>query len=250
MLRITHIGGIRVVDQEVAMGPHPRWPDEQVAYSGVTYVLLEDGKSGFACETCGYMNDKVRSVASHLHKHNGKDSESTYPVELLRAVIRAVMRAKRDGHRDFMQRATADLNYRGVKNTLTGETWNHLQVGRLYNKWNDKIKVQLPPAPSQRQPAPISAVPAPSIQTEESTTVTVTDESLVRRLTKFSEKLEDLSQEFEQLATDVAVELGQPSVSDKELEELRADAARFHAIDQSVFDKAAKWDAAQALFAK
>lgn len=251
MLRITHIGGVPVVDQEIAMGPHPRWPDQQVAYSGITYVLLENGTSGFACDTCGYLRDKIRAVASHLIAHNGKDSESTLPLETLKALIRSVKRQRAAGYRDFNARTAEDLNRRGVK-SHDGEPWNALRVGRLYTKWSPKIKVAMPPtpAPAQRQPSPISAVPAPSIQTEESATVSVSDVSLVRRLTKFSEKLEDLSNEFEQLASDVAVELGKPAVDTREIEELRADAARFHAIDQSVFDKAAKFDAAQSLFTK
>lgn len=238
MLRITHIGGVPVIEQEVAMGPHPRWPDQQVAYSGIQYVLLENGATGFTCEICGYMSEKIRSVASHLIKHNGKESESTLPLETLKALIRSVKRQRSAGFRDYNARAADDLNRRGVR-SHDGEPWTALRVGRLYAKWSPKIKVAMPPAPApfQRGVSPVSAAPltsSPSIQTEEITTVRNDEMSLIRRLEKFGEKLENLAREFDQLAGDLAIELGKPAIDTAEITELR--------------EKAAKFDAAQSLF--
>lgn len=242
MLRITSIDGVRVAEQDVAYGPHPRWPDQNVAYTGIAYVILENGVSGFACETCGYMKDQIRSVASHLKIHNGREAEPLYPINTLKDLIRTVKRNRAAGYKDYMQRSATDLNKRGVK-SFAGDPWNSLQVGRLYAKWSEKIKVNIPP---QRQPVE----PKTTTQEREPVKAVVVNTeapesaALVKRLMSLGEKLQDLTTEVENLVPDVANALAEGTIDPEVVEK----AASWDRIGRETIEKARKFDAAQSLF--
>lgn len=244
MLTITSIAGVKVIEQDVAYGPHPRWRNQQVPYRGIAYVILEDGRSGYACETCGYLHDKIASVASHLNAHGDTINDPLYPVETLKALIRSVKRAKQAGHRNYCEIAAADLNRRGIK-TMDGSPWQSVQVSRLFKHWVDRISVSLPPI---QRVAEQAQVKSPTVRRDpaRANAITLPDtDPLVKRMIRVGEKLQDLTAEWESVVSDISIALAAGSAIDPEIVEK---AAKWDALDPEVIDKAAKFDAAQSLF--
>lgn len=248
MLQITHIGGVKVVEQDVAVGPHPRWRDQEAVYRGIAYVLLENGESGFACETCGYMREKIASVASHLNAHNDSNKEPVYPLETLKALLRSVKRAKQAGGRDYCARAAADLNRRGIK-TMDETPWRAEQVSRLFKHWDGRIKAPLPPTmtppPAQRTGSSYESRQK-AVVAERAATFVATTDPLVKRLIELGERLQTLSQDVETIVPEVAIALAEGKIDPETV----AKAAKWDAIDPAVFAKADKFDQFQQLMGK
>jgi hypothetical protein len=143
--QVTSINGTVIVAREPAIGPHPRWPDRQVARTGIERVLLEDGAEIMMCSECGWTHSDVTSVVSHRNGAHIRKTHQRYPEATLRALIREVQRAKRAGHRGFAMRAAEALNALGLK-TASGNEWDQHLVSHVYNQYKDKYRVRTPQA--------------------------------------------------------------------------------------------------------
>lgn len=145
------INGLEVIAREQAIGQHPRWPDRMVPFNGVTKVLLSDGTEVYECDDreCDYVANTVKSVTSHMPKHSDK-APSLYDDETLEKVVRVVLKAKRDGHRGYMERAAAVLNHQGLT-TYSGAAWNGSNVSSLFAAHSHRfphVRVRVTPVPS------------------------------------------------------------------------------------------------------
>lgn len=260
MLQIQSIDGVAVEVQQPAWGPHPH-PDfagQMFVYNGVLHVQLADGREGYIGEVCVAENcpklwDSCKSAAAHLSFHNGKERGSTIPVETLKALLRIAKRFQNAGHRDYAQRTANEMNRLGIK-SIDGEPWNSLRVGRLFNKWQDKVAAPLPPS-RMTTPAPDVKIKdvVPTQRTNGTKSLPATrrqqeatsENPLVRRLLEMSERHQDMATDFEQLAGDIAAELAKGKV-DPEL--VRKAMEYDEAVKTGVFERAAKFDAARNLF--
>lgn len=222
--RITHVDGIEVIHQQEAYGTHPRYRERQVVISGVLHLILANEKELYACAQCGNTQPTVQQVVAHMGSHTPRDP--VYPMETLKAVLRAVKRAQQNGHRNYCEVAANELNDRRVK-TLDGEKWYAAQVSRIHRAYSDKIAVRVAPAqraPSEPKTEPVKALVEAAIKPVE----TEASSPLVARLIAFGEKLSDLTTEYEALAGDITAEL----------------AERF---DPEILEKAKKYDQLRSL---
>lgn len=228
MKRITHVDGIEVVLQSDAYGPHPRWRDRQVVISGVTHLVLADEREMYACNTCGDIRDSVASVVSHMASHTERGP--MYPPETIKSVIREVLR--HDDKRNKCELAATALNQKGVE-TLNGDKWYASTVSGLYRRYKDdpEYKVRRPARPKATLPDQRESNDTPTpVVAKVATATTTTEDQLVARLLNLGERMYDVAQGIESLVPDIALALAEGK------------------IDPEIVAKAAKWDAAQALF--
>jgi hypothetical protein len=241
MKRITHVDGIEVILQQEAYGVHPRWRDKQVVISGVTHLVLADEREVYVCNICGDIRDSVASVVGHMASHT--ERQPMYSAETIKFVIREVLR--HDDRRNKCELAAAELNRKGVE-TLNGEKWYANTVSALYRKYKDEpaYKVRRPARPKSQVDVLVpreSAEENPVVIASNTTGPVIVNQSpserqiyvsepIIKRLLTFSEKLQDLVSEHEKLVADVVIALGETN------------------IHPDIVEKAAKWDAAQALF--
>lgn len=141
--QITHIDGVAIIERQPALAPHPN-PGQGgrlVETTGVEYVLLEDGRETNMCIECGYTNDNPRSVVAHMSgQHSLTRPPSLYPDDIMRTIIREVLRAKQTGARNFMEIAASALNDMGVQAVQTGDgRFTSSAVSRLYAAHHDRF---------------------------------------------------------------------------------------------------------------
>lgn len=229
----THVDGVPVLTQSEAYGTHPRWRDKQVAFSGITHLILEDERELYACNDCGYTRDTIQGVVAHMSSH-GRQPGPLYPASTIKAVIREVLR--HDDKRNKCELAAAALNHKGVE-TLNGEKWYASTVSGLYRRYKDdpEYKVRRPRRPIKlvQSPPPVEAETSDEpiiVKQSPSESKILTNEPLVRRLREFGEKLQDLVVEHEQLTNDVVIAIGETN------------------IDPEIFEKAEKYDALAKMF--
>lgn len=141
--------GREVIERQRAVLPHPH-PSQAgrlTEFSTINELLLADDSVVFECDftsDCTYVNSHARSVLAHQTSHNSSKSESRYPLETLRLLIRESKIAIRDhGHRGYAERVAALLNARGVK-MLSGKEWDSNNVSHVFNAYKDKIAVRVP----------------------------------------------------------------------------------------------------------
>lgn len=245
MTLIEEINGVKVIQQESAMGPHPRWPDRLVEFNGVTHVLLEDESEWFVCNDCNASWSTIKQAASHRTAHSETKNEPIYPRETIKAVLRAVMRSRDAGDRNYCETAAVELNHRGVK-TMNGEKWTAHHVSRVYRFWNGRIKVQLRPGrpprdttsatikqPTQRTrdnvPSPVASSSA--LVDPDTVDIVANDQTLnnlLADLNRFGEELHGMTTKYESIMLNLSFHLSNLSTT--------------VFIDPDVLDKAKRWD--------
>jgi hypothetical protein len=144
------VDGVEVVAIEQAMGhaPNPVNNGKLVPFQNVAKALLADGREVYLCdgpESCDYYADTVKTVTSHrsaAHRDRGEFG-SNYPVETLRAVMRAVLVAKRTGVRNWAQVAAEALNAGGFLTTHR-KPWTAGAISNLYRQYGSLVKVRMP----------------------------------------------------------------------------------------------------------
>jgi hypothetical protein len=230
--------GRLVVDRNQAEGPHPH-PSHKgaiVPYKTVNQVLLEDGDVVYECdfpgaEDCTYIADNVKSVASHQHMHGEDAGEPLYPVETLKAIIRAAKIAQRDGgHRRYAERAAEALAAQGVKRR-DGQPFNASDVSRLNREYRDRYPVRIlgrPPVPRNH-----TDVPTPPKLPLRDDAIESKFRTIADALDVVAVSLRAISKEVRNLEADV---------TDRRTRD-RAE----NAIDAEIMDKAKRWDEFQAL---
>lgn len=210
----THVDGVEVITREPAMGPHPhpKQGGRMVVITGVTKVLLADESERYICDACGKGFDTVKSATGHMPWHNPKTHEPLYPVETIKAVLRAVKH--NESRKNKAELAAVELNRTGVK-TLDGTPWLATQVSRMYTRYKDKYPVRV------RRYEPTTVVKT-NVTPKSTKTNDVADatSSLVRRTEKLSDALHALAADLEQLAVDIFA--AQPIAPDPKLVEKAA----------------------------
>lgn len=131
-MQITQVNGVDIIEREPGLAPHPHPSHEGklVPFEGLEHILLADGTETEMCNRCGFTHDNPQSVVAHMASH-GNRPKSLYDDETLKALIRAVVRAKRAGIRGHCERAAAELNAAGLR-TTRGEEFNGSLVSHLY----------------------------------------------------------------------------------------------------------------------
>lgn len=162
--QITHVNGSLIIAREPATGPHPRTRIEGSPYKGIEKVLLEDGTEAIICSECGWVGESTVSVSSHRTAAHIRTEFRRYPEATLRALIREVNRAKKDGTRGSAQRAAEVLNGQGIT-TVGGKPWTPDAVSHIYNDYKDLIRVRVPQARTEggRPNGKSPANPVPSM---------------------------------------------------------------------------------------
>ena len=226
--------GRLVVDRNQAEGPHPHpaHKGEIVPFKTVNQVLLEDGDVVYECdfpnyEECNYINESIHSVVAHQSSHNDQHGEPNYPVQTIKAVIRAAKIAQRDGtKRGYAERAAVALNAQGHKRH-DGKQFTAGDVSRLFRVYVDRYPVRI-----------LSRPPVPR-DTEERVTER-------RAITGKS----DVETRFSAIAGGIEAMAHGLNTLAKEVRKLEADVAARHErslVDPTLADKAKRWDELQAL---
>jgi hypothetical protein len=145
---LTHVpDGREIIAREVARGTHPRWRDMVVPFSNVLKLLLEDGSELFACawEDCDFTGAALANVNGHYSVHIA-ERKPFYSVDVIKAVLRAVGRAKLaqpPGRKSrYMIDAANDLNVQGIP-TYRGEPWSSGNVSAIYRMYKSVYRVHI-----------------------------------------------------------------------------------------------------------
>lgn len=167
----TTVDGVEVIATEAAMVRHPRWGWERpTVMQGAVKALLADGREEVVCNDCDFHNPNPVAVQSHrngTHVRRAPHIPLT-DVKIIRAVLRAVERAKTDGGgRNFCERAAAALNEAGLKPALSAE-WSSTMVSRIYRKYHGRYPVRVRRSEDRdlsRFPT-LPAIPTPGLPSE------------------------------------------------------------------------------------
>lgn len=222
--QITHINGVAIVAREPAQGQHPRWPDRQTTFQGISKVLLENDTEATICDDCGFTGEDTRNVVSHrngTHNRTGPPPKQ-YSDEVLRALIREVERSRRASGNNVKYdgvKVAAIMNALG-HSRADGQPWDAQNVSRVYRHYRDRYKVRLSRPRPQPEPAPRNeGAPEPRVQPT-------------------ADPLEFLQ------SIDISLRAMSEAVA------LMIDKVRASAPDPELADKAARWDQMQALMFK
>lgn len=163
--QVTHIDGKEIISREPAVipHPHPRFAGKPVQHKNIEHILLEDGTETFMCSECGYTNDNGKAIPAHISgKHSLTRGPSLYSDDVLRTVIREVLRAKAAHIKGFTEEAARVLNEKGLP-TAQGNPWTAGAVSHLWVAHKERLAPGLRPR-RIITPAPV-AEPNPSSTT-------------------------------------------------------------------------------------
>lgn len=229
---VTHIDGVEIVAREQAMlsHPHPSKGGELVAFRGITKVLLADDRELYLCdgkddEPCDFHNPNGKSVATHRgNTHNRvKPFGPLTSEDTIRAVLRAVQKAKTEPGRNFNERAVVALNEAGVR-SASGHPWSPEMVSNIVNQYKDKYKVR-----------PLGRPRVGNGEDRVAVRAAVVDASAdAREDIPLAKRVKALL-----IMLDHATRLAEELIERVEAGEL---------VDPVLVEKAAKWDQAQSLF--
>lgn len=237
---------VEVITAEPASGPHPRNREMTAHYTGVSKLLLADGREVYACDDCDqFVGFSVLSAASHRGSkhHRSTPYKPLTPEKTIRAVVAAVTAAREHGQGDGLRVAAEALNAAKIY-TSRGKPWSRAAIQAVWQRYKDEYPVEVAvskPAPRPTPPGQPVKVGDPFARETNLARVAPPQSAKATARTAWMAIVADM--DLNDIAYMQAILAGRVDEINRKLQDANAQAK----LDDVIRDKAARFDQLQKL---